>query len=628
MSADPKVRHSGTPASRLGEALYFDAEDHKLFGWLHRPAEKSRSGLGLVICKPFGYEAICSHRSLRAFAEEAATIGLPALRFDYLGTGDSAEIEPHADQLAIWSRDVVAAVAELKRLTGVERVCLLGIRLGALLATLAAAQCNAVGGLILIAPVISGRRYLRELRTMAMAGSLDAVPADSPAESVDVPPPAPGSMEVGGFSLSAATLSALALVDLNVRATLPVSDILVIDGDSQPTSRGWAERLSREGSRAQYVALPGLVEMAMTAPQFAAIPHQMIAAVRQWLERFPAVVAQGREVIQGPDTPSRVLTLPGNAEHPQMLERPVFFTSETLLFAIVTEPRQGEMRRRGVILVNAGADYHIGASGMYVGLARRWARRGYVVLRMDLAGLGDSATRSGRPDDEIFPPAAMEDIRAAIDLMRSRYNVSDVTLAGVCSGAYHALRAAVAGLPVHRILMVNPETFFWKEGMTVKDMQMAELVRNPTVYRSRLLSAAAWKKLTSGQVNVGYISKIYIYRAFLAVESTLREVARYLRIQIPGDLGWDLERIARRGVQLVFVFARGEPGIELLEILGGSSLKRLGERCRVHIIDSADHVFSKSGPRAVLEKILSDELYSSMERSAPHRVELKQGSGH
>lgn len=629
MSADPKVRQSGTPASRLGEALYFDAADHKLFGWLHRPSGSPRVNLGLVVCKPFGYEAICSHRSLRAFAEEAAAIGVPTLRFDYLGTGDSAEIEPQADQLTVWSRDVVAAVAELQRLTGVDRVCLLGVRLGALLATLAAGECKAVAGLILIAPVISGRRYVRELRTTVMAGSLGAAASAEPSQElpVEFTSAAPGSLEVGGFSLSAATLSALALVDLNVRAALPVSEILVIDGDSQTVSRGWAEHLCRAGSRAQYLALPGLVEMAMTAPQFAAIPRQMIAAVREWLTEFPKARDQPRSLeVSGTDPVSTVMSLPGSAEHPQMLERPVFFTSDALLFAIVTEPRQGETRRRAVIMLNAGADYHIGASGMYVGLARRWARRGYVVLRMDLAGLGDSGTRAGRPEDEIFPPAALEDIRAAIELVRTRYGVNDITLAGVCSGAYHALRAAVAGLPVNRILMVNPENFFWKEGMTVKDMQMAELVRNPTMYRARLFSVEAWKKLTSGQVNVGYISRIYIHRALLALESTVREVARYLRIHIPGDLGWDLEKIAKRGVQLVFVFARGEPGIDLLEILGGSSLKRLGPRCRVHIIDSADHVFSKSGPRAVLEKILSDELYTSTEWSAPRRVELKQGS--
>lgn len=418
----------------------------------------------------------------------------------------------------------------------------------------------------------------------------------------------PESLEVGGFSFSAATLSALALTDIDGMEPPDVSRMLVIDGDTQPTSRGWAEKLSRSGIPTRYVALPGLVEMIMTAPQFASIPRQMIAEMQAWLPQFSGDSSQaggvaGTHFAAGSGRSGTVMHLPesGLSGDGMPFERPVFLTSAPRLFGIVTEPPEGEPRQRAVILLNAGADYHIGASGMYVGLARRWAKRGYVVLRMDLAGLGDSGTRPGRPEDEIFPPAAIDDIRAAIDWMRSHYSVKDITLGGVCSGAYHALRAAAAALLVNRILMVNPENFFWKEGMTVKDMQMAELVRNPGLYRENF-SAAAWKKLTAGQVNVRYILKIYVHRLLLAVESTFRDLARYMRIRVPGDLGWELEQIGKRGVQVVFVFARGEPGIDLLEILGGLSVKRLGSLCKVHIIDSADHVFSRSGPRAILEK--------------------------
>jgi hypothetical protein len=61
---------------------------------------------------------------------------------------------------------------------------------------------------------------------------------------------------------------------------------------------------------------------------------------------------------------------------------------------------------------------------------------------------------------------------------------------------------------------------------------------------------------------------------------------------------------------VVFVFSRGEPGIDLLKLQGSSSVKRLGESCRIHIINSADHIFTRSAQRAILESILTDELFA------------------
>ena len=54
------------------QPIYFKSGRESLFGWLHLPPEHLRSDRGIVVCKPFGYEAICSHRSVRAFAEAAA----------------------------------------------------------------------------------------------------------------------------------------------------------------------------------------------------------------------------------------------------------------------------------------------------------------------------------------------------------------------------------------------------------------------------------------------------------------------------------------------------------------------------------------------------------------------------
>jgi alpha-beta hydrolase superfamily lysophospholipase len=629
MSAEVQLLQSPVGAVGSAQALYFNSGEHRLFGWLHHSLKELKADVGVVICKPFGYEAICAHRGMRAFAEAIAAAGMPALRFDYLGTGDSADIDPNADQVQIWTRDVLAAADELRARTGVQKICLLGFRLGALLATLAAAERKTFSALIVISPIVSGRRYLRELRTTRMAASLGLDPSESP---VDKQPASVGGMEVSGFSFSAATLATLATVDLATLQSPPLPRTLVIDRPTIPVPNGAAHASVVDG-RTMRVAFPGLVEMLMTPPQFAQSPKEMIAGTVDWLLQLPGDTAPvpDRSGGQPGDFDSHgqpnELTLAGTALAPKisLKEKPVFFGADALLFGIVTQPPPDEIRRRAVILLNAGADHHIGASRMYVSMARRWAQYGYVVLRMDLAGVGDSGTRPGHTADDVFPQEALDDIRSAIDLLRNTYGVRDITLAGLCSGAYHALRAAVAGLSVNRILMVNPQNYFWKPGESLHGLQLAEVVRNPAVYRERIFSLAAWKRMVTGHVNVLRIVKISMQRPLMAAESTFRDIARRLHLRLPNDLGTELEEVVARGIKVVFVFARGEPGIDLLKLQAGASVKRLAERCRIHTINGGDHVFTRSEPRAVMEKIVSDELCARPEWLDKPSGSLKTG---
>jgi alpha-beta hydrolase superfamily lysophospholipase len=635
MLAIPPSRIANDLATRLrqvstkedvSEPLYFTSGDHELFAWLHRPAVPSPASVGLVICKPFGYEALCAHRSVRTFAESAAKLGVPALRFDYLGCGDSADIDPDADQITVWVEDILAAVDELRRLTGVEHVCLLGVRLGALLAMLAAARSTSIKSLVLVAPVIRGKRYLRELRTARLAAQMGADPRAASYSDADVEA-TPGSMEFSGYPMSAASMDTLSKIDLAKLSVPPVSHALVLDRHDLPIARSWYEALLAAGVTTQYLELSGFVEMALVAPQFAVVPDAMTQAISSWLKHMVGNLEARPEPLVAVVPPTAASTAPPELRFPNgsnddgPRERPVSFGSDTSLFGIVTQPSPKEVRRRGVVLINAGADHHMGPSRMHVSLARRWARSGYYVLRMDLAGLGDSDTRAGKANDETFPPAALDDIRDAVAFLRERYEIREVTLMGLCSGAYHALRAAAAGLPVERVLLVNPQNYYWAEDMNLADLQLAEVVRNPGVYRERIQSASAWRRLLSGQVNVWRIFKIYVYRQVLSSEAVFRNVARVLRIKLRNDLGGELEEIVGRRVQVTFIFADGEPGIDLLKIQGGSSVKKLGDYCRVLIIKDADHTFSHSGPRSAMERVLSDEL--NVLRAIPTTVSPK-----
>ena len=615
MAANPIAHGDGAAhTAPRNHPIYFPPNDAKLFAWLHEPTTAGTPELGLLICKPFGYEAICAHRSLRAFAEMAAALGVPTLRFDYLGTGDSADIDPQAEQAGQWCSDIISAASELRRRTGVKRVCLLGFRLGALLATLAAQRSNTIDFLILVAPVVSGRRYVGELRTTSLAAAVssNARQVARPAAAAD------GSMEVSGHRASAATIAQLSETDLAAGASLDVSRLLIIDRDDLPSARKWAESLTQAGVAVEYAVLPGFVKMMLTPPPYTSIPQQMIGAVREWLLRLGIC---GLQAVPAPesftacgeftvsDTASLSIPELGRPADAALTERPVQFGSDAKLFGIVAEPAITEARRRAVILVNAGADYHIAIGRMYVSLSRCWARRGYAVLRMDLAGLGDSGTRPARSENEVFPPAAIDDIRCATEFMHEHYQAREVTVAGLCSGAYHALRAAVNAVPLDRILLVNPETFRWDEDMTLEDIDPAAVIKTGSVYGEKVRSWDSWKKLLTGQADVWWIAKRFALRLTLSLGVTMRGVLRSLNVPLQGDLGTELQHLAARGIQTTMVFSRGEPGIALLKMQAGSALQRLGDRFRLHIIDNADHTFSRSASRAELQEILSGELF-------------------
>jgi pimeloyl-ACP methyl ester carboxylesterase len=122
-----------------------------------------------VLCYPFGQEYMRAHRAYRQLSVLLSRRGVPVLRFDYYGTGDSAGdgVEASLDR---WVRNTRAAMDEARRRSGAERVYLAGLRLGAAVAALAAQGRGEVGRVVLWDPIVSGARMLEELEESATSG--------------------------------------------------------------------------------------------------------------------------------------------------------------------------------------------------------------------------------------------------------------------------------------------------------------------------------------------------------------------------------------------------------------------------------------------------------------------------
>lgn len=142
--------------------FHFGSSQARLFGAYHPPASGfGRSG-GVVLCHPFGHEYIRAHRTIRNLAARLSDAGLHVLRFDYFACGDSAG-ETEAGSMARWKSDIAVAIDELKDMASLNRVSVIGVRLGASLAALATANRKDIEALVLWDPIARGGQYIQEL---------------------------------------------------------------------------------------------------------------------------------------------------------------------------------------------------------------------------------------------------------------------------------------------------------------------------------------------------------------------------------------------------------------------------------------------------------------------------------
>lgn len=573
--------------------LYFGSSQRPLFGWLHAGESQPRN-IGVVLCSPSGYEAICTHRTYRRFAENAAAQGFPALRFDYDGTGDSAGQALDGDRVGHWLRSIGAAIDTLKAATGVEKVCLFGVRVGASLAAVAAQGRTDVHAMIAFAPVIKVNSYLREIRALSLARQQSAPP---PELNID-----PELQEAAGFTTTAETRAALAAIDLGKLEAAPAPQILVLERDDLPSSDAWPKKLTALGASVEQRPLTGYVDM-MRDAHAAKPPAVAIASALEWLVARDGVAASTRHAEFAEPTTQLV-------EGETLLrETATFLDAERLLFGIVSEPANPGAPRDVAVLLNSGTIHHIGPSRLYVTIARSCAARGVPAIRIDLSGVGDSGLRPGEKENSPYADSARTDIREAVEFAAKRYPGARLHLIGLCSGAYHGLKAAVAGLPLKSVVVVNPLTFFWKPGMSL-DYADFQITSESKRYARSAGSLASWLKLLRGRVDLRNAWNVLSRRMMVRAKNSGRDLARMVGMDLEDDLASELRRIARQRTEIYFVFSASDPGHSMLLEQGGrivGKLQRNGDM-RISIVEGADHTFTSHWNRDQLLVLLMAHL--------------------
>lgn len=144
------------------QSIFIGKNEKQLYGVVQEPAGNTFEDYAVLMCYPFGQEYMRSHRAFRQLSSMLSRKGIASLRFDYLGTGDSMgdqsdfTIEQACD-------DIKRAYKELKTLSAVDKIYVVGLRLGAAMAAMALGAEKGTHHISLWDPVINGQAYCDEL---------------------------------------------------------------------------------------------------------------------------------------------------------------------------------------------------------------------------------------------------------------------------------------------------------------------------------------------------------------------------------------------------------------------------------------------------------------------------------
>ena len=561
--------------------VYLQPPTGPVLGLLHVPTDAR--GSAVLMVPPFGWDAVASHRSRRAWAASLAAAGHLALRIDLPGTGDSAGVPTDDDMLGAWVGAVAEAVRWLREDAGAETVAVIGISLGGLLAVLAADAGAPIDDLILWATPARGRRVVREIEAFArmedeILGELrDAVALE------------PGTIEAGGYLMTVETATAVSAVDV---ANLDLSGppgrrVLLLDRDGVAPDERLQARLEDFGIQVDIASGEGYGQM-ISVPHETVPPVAVFEHVETWLAARPARAVP----LTLPDAEPVATFAGGVTERPLRVD-----VAGVSLFGILTEPA-GPVADLTAVFLNAGAIRHPGPNRMWTEAARRLAVEGIPSLRLDVEGIGDAGGEDARNADvTLYVPGFLHQVRGALDVLEQRGLPGRFALAGLCSGSFWSFHEAVEDPRVATAVLLNPRLLLWDPNL-VELRETRELIEH-------VRGTRAWRRAIRGEWNARQVAQ-----RLVSLAQAVRTGVRTARVGLV-DQELALNQMTAAQARFVLAFSGDEPLHDELDEAG--VLARMGALRNVEVVElpGRDHTLrplaAQRAAHALLARAISAE---------------------
>ena len=268
--ATRKATTSGATAIEL-QPFFFGVDGRRLYGLLR--VASSSAGLGVVLCQPHAHEYIRCHRAFRELGQRLAWAGIPVLSFDYYGTGDSGG-DYQQGTISGWVADVGLAIDALKQEMKVERVCLVGLRLGATLAMMAGAGRRDLAGIAAWDPIVAGADVEREIIRIEELQALDTI------RQRDIV-----YQDVLSYPLTPHLAHEIRQIDLCPLLSPDLPAILVLESEREDSGRRFADQARTQGVRVDFQCIDE-ARIWLREPYEAIVPRNSMKALVSWISAW------------------------------------------------------------------------------------------------------------------------------------------------------------------------------------------------------------------------------------------------------------------------------------------------------------------------------------------------------
>ncbi|MCG8314165.1 MAG: alpha/beta hydrolase [Pseudomonadales bacterium] len=271
-----------------------------------------------------------------------------------------------------------------------------------------------------------------------------------------------------------------------------------------------------------------------------------------------------------------------------MKERVLRIGKPTPLVSIATDPSDFDANKPAVIILNSGVMHHIGTCRTSVMIAREIAKRGYLSLRFDFSGIGDSDQRRGTGN---FIESSTSETKEVMDYLEKKRGIKRFVLYGLCSGADVSYETAKLDDRVVGIIQVDPycyRTPFW-------------YLRH---YGPRLWDINVWirffSRLTQKAKPRGSIQDID--EEFIELPSYIREFPPQT------EVAEGLTNLANRGVHMYSIFTFGQASIlnHPSQFKSSFSSVPFNDLLSVEYYDDMEHIITERKYQKIIPNKIAD----------------------